>query len=367
MGLSYLELSEFRNLASVSLTPTLQGFNFIYGANGSGKTSLLEAIYYLSVGRSFRCTQTDRIIRHDSPKMSIFARLYDFGQIIPIGLEREVDGKLKLRVNGENVLSIATLASLTPVQLIDSQCHHLLDAGPLFRRKYLDFGLFYARGDFLRIWRQYERALKQRNAALRRQVSKKELESWTPELVGNALQLDHLRHEYVESLTFLLTQILAELLPISGLKITYLRGWEQAVSYAEVLHKTLEQDYQLGYTQKGPHKADLRILINDIPAKDILSRGQQKLFVCAMILARGALLRSSSNKAPIYLVDDLPSELDGDSRTSLMRLLSKQDAQVFITTTEEPRWYELKEGPLKMFHVEHGKVSEISTSGVIAE
>ena len=367
MGLSHLVISDFRNLTSVTLTPMLHGFNFIHGHNGSGKTSLLEAIYYLSLGRSFRSIQADRVIHYRAQKLSIVGRLMIDDQSALVGLERYVDGKIKLRINGEDAPSIATLASLVPVQLIDSHCHSLLDAGPGCRRKYMDFGLFHLRNDFLRLWRQYERALKQRNAALRNQAPRKELDSWTPELTDSAMQLDQMRLDYLNCLMPLLTQMIETLLPIARLKISYLRGWDKHSDYADILRKTTDQDYRLGYTQQGPHKADLKIIINDIPAKDILSRGQQKLFVCAMILARGSLLQQHANKTPVYLVDDLPSELDIVSRSSLIALLSKQKAQVFITATEDGVWHNLidSNSPRKMFHVEHGKISETNTSGVM--
>lgn len=362
MGLSLLDISEFRNLVSVKLHPVSEGFNFIYGKNGSGKTSLLEAIYYLSLGRSFRSSQVERVIRCSANKLSIFGHITTASaQSIPLGLERHIDGKVKFRISGEEVSSVAELASLIPVQLIDSHCHNLLDSGPIFRRKYLDFGLFYQTNDFLRIWRHYERALKQRNAALRNHASRKELDIWTRELINSAIQLDQLRCDYVDSIVPLLTRTLAELLPLPSLKIAYYKGWEHGNNYTEILLKTIDKDYQLGYTQCGPHKADLKIRINDIPAKDILSRGQQKLFVCAMILARGALLEGHINKAPIYLVDDLPSELDIASRSSLMGLLSRQKAQIFLTATEDRVWGDfLISNPRKMFHVEHGHVSEMN-------
>ncbi len=364
MALNLLAISAFRNLQSVKLNPIAEGFNFIYGKNGSGKTSLLEAIYYLSLGRSFRSVHADRVICHAADKLSLFGHISaSSAQYIPLGLERYADGKAKFRVNGEEISSIAELASLLPVQLMDSHCYQLLDSGPVFRRKYLDFGLFYQTNDFLRTWRHYDRALKQRNAALRCRAPKRELDIWTHELVDRALSLDRLRRAYVDELVPLLVKMATELLPLFDLKITYQQGWERGCDYSEILLKTVDKDYQLGYTQCGPHKADLNIIINNIPAKDILSRGQQKLFVCAMILARGVLLQSHANKAPIYLVDDLPSELDITSHSRLVGLLSKQKAQVFVTAIEElAKEHFVTNAPMKMFHVEHGQVSEIETS-----
>lgn len=361
MGLVHLDIIDFRNLASVKIEPLYHGFNFIYGHNGSGKTSLLEAIYYLSVGRSFRSSVSDRIIANAADKLSIFANIAGIKeQNIPVGLERQSNGDIKIRIHGDDIRSVAALAELTPVQLMDASCHHLLDSGPSFRRKYLDWGVFYSSNDFLRVWKQFERALKQRNAALRNRMLLKEIASWTHELVDHALFLDQLRRDYVAQLIPILEQTVSELLMIPGLEICYQPGWDQRTAYAEVLRQSIDKDLQLGYTHWGPHKADLSIAINGTPAKDILSRGQQKLFVCAMIIARGTVLKRHTNKRPIYLVDDLPSELDMISRSSLITLLTKQDAQIFITAVERKGWDQyLQHNPVKMFHVEHGKVVEV--------
>ncbi len=357
MALIRLDISDFRNLGLVKLEPLPSGFNLICGNNGSGKTSLLEAIYYLSLGRSFRSSVTSRIIRNTADKFSIFAQALQDNASVSLGLERQQNGELKIRMAGKDVNSIAELANLMPVQLINSNCHNLVDSGPIFRRKYLDWGVFYFNKDFLRVWRQFERVLKQRNAALRTTRSKQELHVWTRELVESAAQLDQLRQEYVQQLLPLIMSLTPKLFVVPDLELTYQLGWNNHTDYQSVLEASLDKDMQLGYTQFGPHRADLKITINHIPAKDILSRGQQKLLVCAMILAQGALLQSYTNKRPIYLIDDLPSELDTVSRSNLIALLSKQTAQVFVTAIERNTLDEtLIEMPIKLFHVEHGCV-----------
>jgi DNA replication and repair protein RecF len=359
MPLIQLNVSHVRNLTSVSFEPITKGFNFFYGNNGSGKTSLLESIYYLSLGKSFRSTNNERVIHHSHSKLAIFAQiLSDSGQFgVPVGLERDQTGAIQLRMNGKDAKSITEFAHLLPVQLIDSHCHSLLDAGPLFRRKYLDWGIFYSNKDFLRIWRQYQRALKQRNAALRGQISFKELEGWTQEVIITGMQLDQARRQYVAELMPFLEQFIHSLLVIPDLRMNYYSGWDTTKEYQQILHQNRERDFQLGYTQYGPHKADFKIFINGILARDILSRGQQKMFVCAMMLARGALLQSYIRK-PIYLVDDLPSELDNTSRSRLLDLLSRQEAQIFVTATDQND-FKTNE-PMKLFHVEHGSVRELT-------
>ena len=121
MSLIHLGITGLRNLVSIEVKPIAKGFNFIYGENGSGKTSLLEAIYYLSLGRSFRSSVIQRIIHHNSEKMSIFANISTLDeQHFPIGLERHATGDLILRANGRDIKSIAEHANLLPMQLIDS-------------------------------------------------------------------------------------------------------------------------------------------------------------------------------------------------------------------------------------------------------
>lgn len=366
MALIRLDIAGFRNLVSVNLEPLSQGFNFIYGNNGSGKTSLIEAIYYLSLGRSFRSSLNSRIICNSADKFSLFAHvLSPPHHSTPVGIERHQNGDLKIRISGKDAASNAELASLTPVQLINSNCFSLLDA-PIFRRKYLDWGAFYLTPEFIRYWRQFERALKQRNAALRGQLPRRELAVWSQELVENGMQLDQIRREYTQLLFPLLAETVQQLLPVKQIAISYQSGWDETLSYQDALQNSIEKDLQSGYTHCGPHRADLKITAQKVPAKDILSRGQQKLFVCAMLLTQGTLLHKSINKKPVYLVDDLPAELDSTSRSNLMTLLSKQEAQIFITAVERESLGDfLAHQPTKMFHVEHGTVQEVDNGSSI--
>lgn len=360
MSLIRLEIANFRNLLAVNLEPRPHGFNLVHGQNGSGKTSLLEAIYYLSFARSFRSTAVSRIINNSAEKFSIFGHLQgEMSPPIPVGVERSLQSELKIRISGKDVHSIAELANVTPIQLINPHCYNLLEGGPLFRRKYLDWGMFYRNKDFIRLWRHFERTLKQRNAALQARRPRNELEPWTQELIASAQVLDEARKTYINQLLPMLLQTVSSLLTLPELKIQYQPGWDDTRDYQAILSDSMGKDLSLGYTQYGPHRADLKILINSSPAKDILSRGQQKLFVCAMILAQGALLRSCMNKKPIYLVDDLPSELDSCSRSNLLDLLSKQEAQVFITAIEPNALTDfLTMSDIKVFHVEHGQITE---------
>lgn len=367
MPISSLRITDFRNLTSVEISPCQQGINVICGDNGSGKTSLLEVIYYLSLGKSFRSSTAGRLINHQADKFSVFSQLVNTQQIIPVGIERSARGAPKMRISGEDANSIAELATLLPVRMIDVHSHDFFEAGPQCRRQYLDWGLFYLFDAFLPTWRQYERVLKQRNAVLRDKRPKKELDVWTEELVKHGLALDAMRKECVALLTPLIFKAINELLPISNVEINYLPGWDESVGFATILSESYLDEYRAGYTQHGPHRADLEVNIDGVSVKHFLSRGQQKLLICAMIIAQGMALTQYVNKSLIYLVDDLPAELDLAGRHKLMGLLAKQNTQIFMTAIEYSVIQPFIEGCIqglgvKVFHVKHGCVTESAQS-----
>jgi DNA replication and repair protein RecF len=369
MPISSLRISQFRNLEGVDICPRQEGLNIIRGENGSGKTSLLEAIYYLGTGRSFRTSIANALIRQDHDKFSVFSQIVSQDQrYIPIGVERDLSGASRIRMNDSDLVSLADLATCLPLRLIHSQSHQLFESGPSHRRKYLDWGLFYHYPGFLLCWRQYERVLKQRNAVLALRRPKRELDPWTDELVKLGNELNDYRKNYVDVLQVELIAISEELLPEWCVELSYLPGWKEDVaslndSFAACYH----DEMRLGSTKIGPHRAELEIKVNGIPAKQFLSRGQQKLLICAMIIAQGKLKAKQTKQGLIYLIDDLPCELDSHSRHRLLSLLLTQQVQVFITAID------LADGPdselsnlsipMKVFHVEHGRVAELEHLG----
>lgn len=357
MKLSRLKAAHFRNLAAVDIEPGAQ-FNLFFGANGSGKTSILETICFLGLGRSFRTSLTSRIINYDQESLSVFGQIErDGGIAINTGIEKNRQGKIRIKVGNEMVASLAELARALPLQLINPDSYSLLTGGPRPRREFLDWGVFHVEQSFFPLWQRYQRALKQRNASLQQSNPSRQVKAWDTEIASAAEELTRMRGEYLRQLTPIFFTILADLICLSDLKVTYSPGWDKDRSLLEVFEAAFHRDAALGYTQYGPHRADILIKVNNVPVQDVLSRGEQKLLVVALRLAQGMLLRACTDKSCIYLLDDLAAELDVERRRHVVHALAKLQAQVFATAVEQDALIDLvHHGETKVFHVEHGSV-----------
>lgn len=336
MFLTQLELQHFRHFDHYSLAPS-PTCNVILGANGSGKSSILEAIYLLAMGRSFRNTQLSALIQHEAPAFQVVGHWQnDFERHIAIGFakKRQHSGN-DIHVDGRAIHGLSELVRLVPLQLIHHESFHLLDAGPQSRREFLDWGVFHSEPCFYPAWQRYQRALKQRNAALKRQQALSELCLWDQELTLQADVIHQLRQAYLHALLPHFESLLAKLLPIDSLHIQYLPGWDVELSLQTILERHYARDRQLGYSQHGPHRADLKVKWHQHDADHVLSRGQQKLVSYALRLAQSQLLRDNCGKRVVLLIDDLPAELDAQKIDQAMQLLLDLRCQLFITAVDD--------------------------------
>jgi DNA replication and repair protein RecF len=355
--LSSLEACNFRNFSNLKIDRFSPQFNLIYGENGSGKTNLLEAIYHLSLGRSFRTRLVSRIVRYDSEKFSIFGKVLD----IPIGIEKSTNGAFNIRVAGEDIFSAAKLAEIFPVQFINPDIHQLITAGPQYRRQFVDWGVFHVEHEvFLQLWKNAQRIIKQRNAALKLgKNSKREVILWDSELVKASYLIDKSRRVYIEAFEPVFFEMIDKLLGNKKINIKFYSGWDEKKDYQEVLERSLVRDFQFGHTLHGPHRADLRVYVDKIPAQDVLSRGQQKLLACAMRLTQAILLKKINNENCVLLVDDFAAELDEQRRRAFCNVLGELQTQIFATSTELQLLADLFDVDSSvMFHVEHGGIRE---------
>jgi DNA replication and repair protein RecF len=361
MSILHLSIQRLRNLQQVDVAFDV-GINLLYGLNASGKTSVLEALHMLALGRSFRSLKLASVIAQGHTDCLLFAKIINSqGVTDSLGMSRRLDGDHSVRLNGENLASTVQLASLLPIQLIDPNSAGLIEAGPSVRRQYLDWGVYHHNPGFFGLWKQAQRLLKQRNSALKcGTMSASVRASFDPGLVEVAEQLSGLRRAYLELLEPVFFQLLAGLVDLPDLRLGYYSGWTANRDYAEVLEETLQRDLRLGYTQRGPQRADIKLTMHGVNAVERLSRGQQKLVVVALKLAQGKLLSEVEGRKCVFLVDDLAAELDWSHRREICQQLVNLDTQVFVTSVGPNEltgcWPEGEK--IKMFHVKHGQVSQ---------
>lgn len=356
MALTRLLIKDFRNIeqADLALAP---GFNFLVGANGSGKTSVLEAIYTLGHGRAFRSLQAGRVIRHDQAAFVLHGRLEGQEREFSVGLSKNRAGESKVRIDGSDGHKVAELAQLLPMQLITPEGFTLLNGGPKYRRAYVDWGCFHNTPGFFNAWSNLRRLLKQRNAALRQVTRYSQIRPWDQELVPLAEQISQWRADYSAAISAEIVTTCTQFLPECDLRFSFQRGWDKESDYAELLERNFERDRALTYTASGPHKADFRIRAEGTPVEDLLSRGQLKLLMCALRLAQGEFLTRQSGRRCVYLIDDFASELDDSRRRLLAERLKATQAQVFVSAISSEHVIDMTDEKGKMFRVEQGKIA----------
>jgi DNA replication and repair protein RecF len=363
--ISRLSIQHFRILSAVDIE-TSPHFTIFYGNNGSGKTSLLEAIHYLATAKSFRTSQSERIVQHQHEQFSIVAKMVESSrplEIDTVGIERGIGGLRRIRMNGQPQTQLAPLAKKLPTLLISTESYRFFHDGPKSRRQLLDWGLFHVEHSFHEIWKEFQSSLQQRNAAIKSKSPRTLISAWDEGLAIAAEKINAMRQAYVDRLQPILAGLLKSLLRESELELIYLPGWDTSKDLQTQLQSSLFKDMMMGYTQLGPQRADLSVRFHGIPVEDYLSQGQQKLAAYAVKLAQGILMAELASIRPIYLIDDLPSELDPTRKEFIIEALKNLNAQVFITSILKNDLENLVNAKeTKLFHVEHGVVSLCETS-----
>lgn len=329
MTLALLDIQNLRNLRSArfNLHPHL---NIIVGANGSGKTSFLEAIHLLGSGHSFRTREISPLVTEGFDPLTVFARTED-GQSVSIQKSRS--RPTQVRLNGYSCQTSSELAYFLPCQVIYQDLFQVIDAGPSVRRSLLDWGLFHVEQPYHLLLKDYKRALKHRNSLLKQRAQEKYLVPWNLILDELATKLDHYRAVYFDQLAKEFKKVLAELAELDC-SLEYYKGWDRKGSHqslGRLLTESYRVDLQRQFTQYGAHQADILIETNELKAKQYLSRGQQKIILIALKFAQTALLKQPC----AYLCDDLASELDRVHLERLFTLISKIKGQFFITVISQ--------------------------------
>lgn len=368
MALKLLQIQKVRNLRQVRL-PVLDQVNVFYGKNGAGKTSVLEAVHLLGMGRTFRGSSIRSLITHGEAACTVYGEVVDDLKVgsaplgTTIGVQRARSGEAEVKVGGKPARGLSELVEQFPLQVISAASFDLLTGSPGGRRQYLDWGVFHVEQDFYPQWKRFQRCIKQRNNLLRRgKIDEQELSVWTRDLVAAGEAISDYRESYFKLLAPKFITIMGELAPsLDALELRYRRGWDKTLAYAEALEQGKPADLEQGYTHSGPQRADIRLSSGGgYLASETLSRGQQKLVVCGLKLAQGQLMAQAGRQKCTYLIDDLPSELDKQHSELVCSQLASMNAQVFISCVQrsdlESVWPVSSD--IALFHVEQGEIEK---------
>ncbi len=358
MALVSLEIQRLRNISQATLNFS-SGFNLVYGANGSGKTSILEAIYFLSTARSFRNAQIGPIIQQGEEDCLVRGQVQHPNRQYRIGIQRDRRGGREIRINEESIKRGSDLVRLLPTLTLGPDSMELLLGPPLNRRRFLNWGVFHVEPQFGKLWEEATRALAQRNRLLRDgNPGAAELETWTDQLVSHATQVDRFRQSYVDRYRPVFDDVLSKITDLAGVSLHYDRGWDKTTELADVYRNQLSTDLKKGHTQNGFQRADVRIHVSGQPAARVCSRGELKAIVWSMVLTQGAVARQFEEQETLFLIDDLAAEFDANHRDRVCEYLQESGEQVVLTGIDRGVLQEATGGQFEtMFHVEQGTVS----------
>jgi len=353
MSLSEIAVSNLRCIehAELRLSP---GLTLIHGGNGSGKTSLLEGIFALGRGRSFRTRNSERLIRRGQNQMRVTGAVSSpRGGEVRIGIEVTSAGT-SARVGGRPAETLTELSQVFPAQVIEPGIHRLVEEGGYRRRRWLDWAVFHVEPQFVDLWLRYTRVLKQRNAALKTQSAA--VGVWDADLARTGEAITAARQRLLDRLQ---PYWQAAVGVLSGLEVElhYLRGWTQEHSLAEALVASRAADELRRQTQSGPHRADVAVRLHGRPARDVLSRGQQKLVAVAMTISQVRLLQDLTETIPTLLLDDPAAELDADRLQRFIDEVASLRCQLVVTSLQSES--RLFGAPESTFCIAAGRVQPI--------
>lgn len=350
--------NSIRNLKNLNIrtSPTL---NVFYGANASGKTSILESIYLLSRLKSFRSKRISDVITSGKDKIQVTAKGKLKNKAFTVGIEKG-KGVTRIKFNGKEVKTASEQAKTLPVHALTPDHHTLFVGNPKERRHWLDWSLFHVEQQYLRAWKNYHKALRQRNILLKetRSYGLVEIKGWEKQIEEEGIKIDNMRTQYLAEISEALNNKHLPLVLPGSTNIVYVNHSYAEKGLGTMLAKNRTKDAKKGYTALGPHRTEITFNYKGSRVEKHLSRGQMKLFAAALISAQLEKLKKNGG-SPIMLVDDLCAELDQESSERMLSLLLSNNVQTFVSSITAPTWIKKEKNNIALFHVEHGKIKKM--------
>lgn len=354
-----LLLRNFRNYreAQIQFSP---GVNLFYGRNAEGKTNLLEAIYFLSTGRSFRTSRLDELIIQGERYFYLEAVFVkdNIEQTIKISFDGT---SRRLQLNATTYRGFLHLLGLLPHILYTPEDIDLVRGGPTERRRFLDLHLAQIDPLYVHHWIRYNRAMKQRNCLLR-SPDASGIESWEAIMAQSGAYLVQKRERAVADLVPYVEQTLKRFSADQELlSLLYrpagIHGNLKPEEYADKLRKSMEthrkKEAMLGMTLSGPHRDDLRLEISGKDVRAYASEGQKRSCIAAMRLGQWERYQAMNGSPPLLSIDDFGAHLDKDRQDRLNAELTRM-GQVFLTSPFDD--HAISSGSFAKFHIEQGTI-----------
>lgn len=364
MRIVELELNNFRNYEklALNLSPKL---NIFIGENASGKTNLLESVYYLGVGKSFKTSKDKELVKWG--ESSAYLKIVIEKKYRTHTIEMQIDekGQKKIIINKIPITKIGELIGVLKVVLFSPEEMKFIKETPLERRRFMDISLSQQDKNYYYNLVQYNKILGQRNKLLKDYYGskgiEKMLEIWDNELSKKAVLIADKREKFLKDLEVIASNKMLELTDgKEDVKLFYetrvnTSSNSPVEEFLQVLKDDREKDLKLTYTSSGVHRDDLRIEVNGVDVRKYGSQGQQRSTALALKLAEIDLFYEKTGESPILLLDDVLSELDKSRREQLIKIASKE--QTIITATE---YEENVDAEKTVYNVNKGVVSNLS-------
>ena len=332
-----------------------EGVNLFFGANGSGKSSLLESLHILATGKSFRTSKMDGVKNFDSDNFTISSTINRNGFEKVVGYRKD-KSNLDIRIDTVNVTRLSELILNFSLITFHANSIFIIEGEPQYRRRYIDWWLFHSNSEFYPEWLRYQKLLKQRNAALRQDNNF--LDVWDEALAESGEIIDSLRKS---ALKIMMDEVVSIIQRNYSTQLTafswqYNSGWPKDETLLSALKRNQQRDILYGFTSVGIHRGDLRFTFHGKDAKEALSRGQQKTLSLIMLIALASIHKKILNETPIFMVDDISSELDHEHRYNLVEQLIDFGGQLLFTAIDKKDLRFPTSTPVSTFVLQKGEV-----------
>jgi len=360
MMIKNLRLQNFRNYED-ELVQFMPGTNMLVGDNGQGKTNIIEGIYYILTGKSYRVQREQELLRWNQSEFHLYGDFLLSHHLV--SLESHYRDKKKIvKVNKVPCQRLSDFVGTINVIFFSPDDLIIIKGGPSERRRFLDLHIAQMRPGHVSLLNAYNKVIQQKSALLKSYVEKSlkysQLQLWNQQIIELGEKIIHNRADLTERLQVAAEQIYGNLSSHKEvLRVVYFalgkKDIAEAISeFPRLLNDKLEQEMERQMVLIGPHRDDLQIFLNDKPARLFASQGQQRSLVLSLKLAELELIRQEKGEYPILLLDDVLSELDKFRRDYLIKFIDSSSIQTLITMTSAETHFE--SGAL--YHVEQGHI-----------